>query len=118
MSDPLDFDTALPAQGLDAPHKLATSHTLSVGQKCPTGNRKRGPNEYPRQGYRHNNFVIPGITFHVFVGQRLDRGLRLGCAARSPERMILLSNEMNDRMLQSIASMVARSRVVGTLRGE
>lgn len=47
MSGPLDFYAALPAQGLDAPHKLATSHTLSVGQKCPEGNRKRGGIEDP-----------------------------------------------------------------------
>ena len=49
MSGPLDFDTALPAQGLNAPHKFATSHTPSVGQKCPEGNRKRGQIEDAEQ---------------------------------------------------------------------
>jgi hypothetical protein len=38
MSGPPDFYAALPAQGLDAPHKLAASHIPSVGQKCPEGN--------------------------------------------------------------------------------
>jgi len=73
------------------------------------------PRTLSAQGYRHHNFSVPGITFHVFVGQRIPLGARLACAARSPERMILLSNRMNGPMLQGIARMVISSRAKGSL---
>ena len=68
------------------------------------------------QGYRHHNFSIPGITFHVFVGQRLPLGLLLACAARSSDRMVFLSNDMNAALLQGIARKVLGSRPTGSLR--
>ena len=76
------------------------------------------PRTLPGQGYRHHNFVIPGITFHVFVGKRVPLGLRIGCAATSQERTIFLSNDMNSHMMRAIATGVVRSRAVGSLRGE
>ncbi|MGD0499255.1 MAG: hypothetical protein ABSC23_12555 [Bryobacteraceae bacterium] len=76
------------------------------------------PRTLPGDGYRHHNFVIPGITFHLFVGKRVPTGLRIGCAAASRDRTIFLSNEMNSHMMRAIATGVVRSRAVGGLRGE
>ena len=75
------------------------------------------PNTAPGEGFRHHYFVIPGITFHVFVGQRIPSGLRVGCAARSPERMILLLDEMNGAMMKGVVRTVIASRAAGKLRG-
>ncbi len=74
------------------------------------------PRTLPGQGYRHHNFLIPGMTFHVFVGKRLPFGLRMGCAAASPERTVFLSNEMNSAMMRAVATGVVASRAIGNLR--
>jgi hypothetical protein len=76
------------------------------------------PRTLAADGYRHHNFTVPGISFHLFVGQRIPLGARLACAARSPERMILLSDSMNGPMLAAVARTVTGSRPKGSLRGE
>ena len=75
------------------------------------------PRTLSAAGHRHHNFTVPGISFHLFVGQRIPAGTRLACAVRSPERMILLSDDMNEPMLAGISRMVNRSRPKGSLRG-
>jgi hypothetical protein len=76
------------------------------------------PRTLPANGYRHHNFTVPGISFHLFVGQRIPVGARFACAVRSPERMIILSDSMNGPMLAGIARMVTGSRPKGSLRDD
>jgi hypothetical protein len=74
------------------------------------------PRNLPGDGHRHHNFTVPGISFHLFVGQRIPTGAKLACAARGPDRMILLSDAMNGPMLAAIGRMVNASTAKGSLR--
>jgi len=68
-----------------------------------------------RHGYHQHTFSVPGVTFHLFLGQRIPRGIRLACAARSPERMIFLSLEMNASLIRGIGRHVLSTRATGSL---
>lgn len=74
------------------------------------------PHTLAGDGYRHHYFTIPGITFHLFVGRCIPEGIRVACAAQSPERAILLSSQMTARMLQGFARKVLSTRATGNLR--
>ena len=74
VSDPLDLHTALFAQGLDAPNKLVTSHTPSVGQNCPDG--KQGLTLTPGPPIRRSRYALALLPVIGFRDRR--RGLVAG----------------------------------------
>jgi hypothetical protein len=74
------------------------------------------PRTLAAEGYRQHNFSIPWITFRLYVGQHIPNEIRSACAAHSPERMILLSSQMNARMMNGIAHQVKSTRATGNLR--
>jgi hypothetical protein len=64
---------------------------------------------------REYKFTVPGITFQMFTGKALVRGLRGMCSARSPQKFVYMSPEMDDINVRTSAELVNRVTAMGEL---
>jgi hypothetical protein len=58
---------------------------------------------------------VPGITFQMFTGNALTRGLPGMCSARSPQKFVYMSPEMDDINVRTSAECVNRVTAIGEL---
>jgi hypothetical protein len=79
------------------------SNTILV----PTGEKKGW--------YWRYKFTILGITFHFFLGGRIDTDIRSFCAYRSPEKFIFSGDNISDFVLEDAAPLLKSAKPVGSL---
>jgi hypothetical protein len=64
-------------------------------------------------GWHRYTLVIPGITFWLFLGNRIPPAIRRACCLRSDTRLLLSSDEVDKANVQMNIGLFARSRAVG-----
>jgi hypothetical protein len=61
-------------------------------------------------GFRVHQFMIPGVDFAMFVGARMPQGYEMFCTARSPEGFVLVSKEIDTRVVEYMVNAIRECR--------
>jgi hypothetical protein len=68
-----------------------------------------------QDGHHQFKMIIPGITYQLMVGKRLQPVLRQMCTATSPKGLAYMSKRTDDVNLQSQIDLLRKSKRVGKL---
>ena len=61
-------------------------------------------------GFHQRRFTIPGIVFHLFLGQRLGPEVRFLCAIRSPGNLITMRSRVDENVATSLVDVISRAK--------
>lgn len=88
--------------------EVSESSEPHLASAFPYGGRK--------DGYYQYMFHVPGIGFHLFVGQRIPTIIRGMCTVRSPERFLYVSPMVDESLVRAMVRAMPNVKPTGTLK--
>ncbi len=64
------------------------------------------PIAFRQDSYFHHCFHVPGIAFHIFLGQQIPAHFPKLCLVHSPRRMIYSSSTIDELVLRNMADLI------------